>query len=184
MKKHLMVFCITIAMAAAVWPALADDTGGGAPAVSISGFEHSEDGETFLLALLWVENITGLNSARVDVVYETAALELLNVLSDTDIDAPGKQNFLGPGVLHVNSIKEKGVSEYAVSRTWKEGEAPAGASGSGAVGLLLFRILGGEETTISIRRETLRLMNDAENPVPEMSPDFIINEFTYDPAGD
>ncbi len=163
----------------------ADDAGSDkTPAVSLSGTVRVENGERYLLTLINVENISGLNSARVDVVYETEALELINVSSDTDIETTGKQNFLGPNVLHVNSIKEKGVSEYAVSRTWKKGGAPAGASGSGAIGLLVFRILDDKETQLSIRRKTLLLLSDEETPIPEMSPEFKINGFTYKLGGE
>ncbi|MFC1474680.1 cohesin domain-containing protein [bacterium] len=180
MRKNILL--LTILLLVAELPAYsADVSDEPAPGISLAGELMEEDGKTFLLVSINVNDVSGLNAACVDVEYETEKLELVNVLDDVDIETDGGQNFLGSNILSVHAITELGVSEYAVSKKWNKGVAPAGSEGSGAIGLLVFRMLKSEETTFAIREETLELLKEIDVSIPEYNEDFVIEGLAFDP---
>ena len=173
-KKILSALACALVLFCA--PATADDT---TPGIALYGSEVTDGGQLYLVVAARVENVSGLISARTDLEYNTDVLELVNTLDDTDINRPGRQNFLGSNVLSMSEIKEAGVAEYGVAKIWQNGQQPAGASGSGDIGLFVFHILKREECELTIRRDTLELLAGPDESIPEWSDDFRIQSWTF-----
>lgn len=151
-----------------------------APGVILSGRTLVENNVRYLVVEMGVRDVTQLISARVDVEYDIEKLELVSVMDDVDMNRLGRQNFLGASILSTSEIKEAGVSEYGVAKIWPDGEMPAGASGTGTVGLLVFEILAEGETTLNIREETLALKKNKEEMIPEFGEGFEVANLTID----
>lgn len=151
-----------------------------APGVVLSGTTQVENNVHYLLAQIGVRDVSQLISARVDVEYDVDSLELVSVLDDVDMSKMGRQNFLGTSILSTSEIKEAGVSEYGVAKIWPDGVAPAGSSGTGVVGLLVFEILAEGETTLKVRKKTLALKKNENEMIPEFGDGFEIVNLTID----